>query len=118
MTTDGGGWQICYTTRDKVRIASEVTYGFPFGVHGYRSDCRNVPFNDLVAINHENGQKAWFKRQTRSAIRASSTNYYVTGSAFGLWTGFGVATTGYSYQLGICESTSDLAPGFWMSGLF
>ena len=119
MTTDGGGWQICYTTRDKVRIANEVTYSYPYASHGYRSDCRNTVFNDVIALNHDNGQVAWFKQQSRSAFKFSSTNYFVTGSAFGLWTGFGAAaTSSWSYQMGICDSASILAPGLWMSGSY
>ncbi len=119
MTTDGGGWQICYTTRDKVRIANEVTYSYPYASHGYRSDCRNTVFNDVIAINHDNGQVAWFKQQSRSTFKFSSTNYFTTGSAYGLWTGFGVAaTSSWSYQMGICDSGANLAPGLWMSGWF
>jgi hypothetical protein len=108
---------MCYTTRDKIRVSVEISSTFAFGTAGYRSDCRNVAFNDLYTINHDTGQKAWFKRQGRATITASTTNYYVTGSAFGLWTPFGVAPNTYSYQLGICDTTSNLGPGMWMSGL-
>ena len=101
-----------------MHIASQVTFSIPFGGIGYRTDCRNVPFNDVLTVNHDgSGQpKAWFKQTSRTQFKLASTNYFTTGPAYGLWSGYGVAPTSYQYQLGICDSSSTLAPGIWMSG--
>ncbi len=43
-------------------------------------------------------------------------NYYVGGSNFGLWNGFGVAPQSYQYQIQICDITTDLSPELMVSG--
>ncbi len=43
-------------------------------------------------------------------------NYYVGGSTFGLWNGFGVAPQSYQYQIQICDAASGLAAQLMVSG--
>ncbi len=45
MTSYNGGWTMCYTTDDKVKPKTEVTYSaqFPYGTDGYRTNCNNIP---------------------------------------------------------------------------
>jgi hypothetical protein len=115
MTTDGGGWTMCLTERDNMpHISSEYTYRGTFGTPGYRTDCRNIPFSEILYINHDNGQKAWFTRQSPGNIVISSLGYCTNGSATGLWTAHGVASTSYNYQLNICDC--DMYVGLMMSG--
>jgi len=48
MEREGGGWLMCATTQHGWHISSETQAGgVPFGSDGYRSDCRNVPFNQV-----------------------------------------------------------------------
>jgi len=115
MTTDGGGWTMCLTERDNMpHISSEYTYRGTFGTPGYRTDCRNIPFSEILYINHDNGQKAWFTRQSPGNIVISSLGYCTNGSATGLWTAHGVASTSYNYQLNICDC--NMYVGLMMSG--
>jgi hypothetical protein len=93
-----------------------VTYSTPFATSGYRSDCRRVPFNDILTINHATNQRAWFKQTSRTAFLMANYNYYVGGSNFGLWNGFGVAPQSYQYQIQICDITTDLSPELMVSG--
>ena len=58
MTTDGGGWTMCYTANaDMVHIQTETSYTGGYGQSGYRTDCREVPFTDVLYINHNNGKR-------------------------------------------------------------
>ena len=62
-----------------------------------------MPFNDVLTVNHDSGQKAWFKQQQRSVFMIANTNYFTTGSTFGLWTSYGVvAGYPYAFQMGMC----------------
>lgn len=116
MTTDGGGWTMCYTQNGSamVRLQSQFEAAPAFGTSGYRSDCRNVPFKDVLYINHANNEKAWFKRDTRNDITISA-NYNAAGNVYGLWTGGGVAETSYKYQLNVCD-TNWMWVGLMISG--
>jgi hypothetical protein len=119
METDGGGWTMCWTDNGRVHMKSETAYSasFPFGGDGYRSDCRNVPFTDVLYINYPNtggAQTAWFTRDSAGTLLAGTTaaDWNRTGSVAGLFTGHGVAPTGYKYQLLFCDEV-------WMqTGLF
>ncbi len=55
-----------------------------FGSNGYRADCRDIPFQEVLVVNEQGGQ-AWFKQKTStpSTFKLSSTNYYTVGSALG-----------------------------------
>ncbi len=108
--------------------------GVPYGVDGYRSDCRNSHFNGIVTFDHSALQSAWFLQQTNSvfAAAASTSSVYflsaftppragITGNfqRFGLWTGYGAAAgQSYSFQVGVCASTITSSSGGFGVGLF
>ena len=48
MDTFGGGWLMCYTTNLHVHVSREVNSTVPYASNGYRSDCRNFPFNHVM----------------------------------------------------------------------
>ena len=82
--TDGGGWLICYTDENEVDIAEEPGFSgaFPYGRSGYRSDCRNYPFNQLQYILHFkdddlNGldDRVIFRAEGRRPIMASDVGW-------------------------------------------
>jgi len=114
MTSYGGGWTMCYTTDDKVKPRTEVTYSskFPYGTDGYRTNCNNIPFTEIIFIDHQTGSKTYFKRKSNLPITAAA-NYGKTGSAYGLWDGVGT-NKAYSYQLLICDHS--FYSGFFVSG--
>jgi len=106
MESFGGGWTMCYTERDNmVHIKTEVTYndGQQFGAPGYRSDCRNVSFNSVMYINHDNAQKAWFSRDGGASITLEQMGYNTSGEQLGHWSSEALAPTNYKYQLNICD---------------
>ena len=51
MTSYDGGWTMCYTTDEYVKLKTQVTYNtqFPYGSDGYRTDCNNIPVSWLPA---------------------------------------------------------------------
>ena len=68
-------------------------------------------------IDHKTGNKAYFKRRNRQAIKVAE-NYGMTAATYGLWDSVG-ADTAFSYQLLICdkESSSNMKySGFFISG--
>jgi hypothetical protein len=77
----GGGWLMCYTTAGEVHIASEVSSVVDFGLDGYRSDCRNYPFNQVLYMEHDlrtgatSDDKAWFAFRGRNALVAAKSEY-------------------------------------------
>ena len=106
MESFGGGWTLCYTERDNmVHIKTEVAYneGLPFGTPGYRSDCRNVSFNSVLYVNHDNDQKAWFSRDNGAKITMEQMGYNTSGEQLGHWSSEALAPSNYSYQLNICD---------------
>lgn len=116
MTTDGGGWTMCWTEGDGtlVRLASDAPGG-SFGTDGYRGLCRDVPFSEVLYRNHDTNQFAWFSRDSGATLRARDSDYNTAGSEYGRWTGHGVASTSYSYQLLICDA--EMYTGLFMSGI-
>ena len=50
MDTFGGGWLMCYTTNLHVHVSREVNSTVPYASNGYRSDCRNFPFNHVMFV--------------------------------------------------------------------
>ena len=50
METFGGGWLMCYTTNLLVHVSREVNSTVPYASNGYRSDCRNYPFNHVMLV--------------------------------------------------------------------
>ncbi|XP_074621447.1 uncharacterized protein LOC141879975 [Acropora palmata] len=114
MTSYNGGWTMCYTTDKYAKPKSEVTYNpvFPYGVDGYRTNCNNIPFTEIMFTDHQTGSKVYFKRKSNLPVKAAA-NYEKTGSAFGLWDAVG-ASRSYSYQLLICGNA--FYSGFMVSG--
>jgi hypothetical protein len=116
MTTNGGGWTMCYTqdATAMVRLQTQYDATPAYGTSGYRSDCRNIPFKDVLYVNHTANQSAWFTRDVRTDITMAA-NYNASGNVYGLWTGGGVANTSYKYQLNVCD-TNWMWVGLMMSG--
>jgi hypothetical protein len=57
MKSFGGGWQMCYTSQySSVHLTndSELVYNasLPYRTDGYRSNCKNVPFNQVIYVLH------------------------------------------------------------------
>jgi hypothetical protein len=48
MDNFGGGWLMCYTTNLHVHVSREVNSTALYATNGYRSDCRNFPFNHVM----------------------------------------------------------------------
>ncbi|XP_068720182.1 uncharacterized protein [Montipora capricornis] len=114
MTSYNGGWTMCYTTDEYAKPRTEVTYNAktPYGSDGYRTDCNNIPFTEIMFVDHQTGKKAYFKRKSNLPVKAAA-QYGKTGSALGLWDAVGVSTA-YSYQLLICDHS--FYTGFFVSG--
>ncbi|KAJ7377089.1 hypothetical protein OS493_030683 [Desmophyllum pertusum] len=115
MTSYNGGWTMCYTTDEYVNPRTEVTYSaqFPYGSDGYRTNCNNIPFTEIIFVDHQTGNKAYFKRHVNQTITAAD-NYGNTAGTYGLWEGVGAVDNAYSYQLLICDDS--LYSGFFISG--
>lgn len=85
----GGGWLMCYTTSGEVHMSREVESVVGFSSDGYRSDCRNYPFNQVLFVEHDIGtgymseDKAWFSFRGRNALLASRSGY--AGSVDSTW---------------------------------
>ncbi|XP_068702933.1 uncharacterized protein [Montipora foliosa] len=114
MTSYNGGWTMCYTTDEYAKPRTEVTYNAktPYGSDGYRTDCNNIPFTEIMFVDHQTGKKAYFKRKSNLPVKAAA-QYGKTASALGLWDAVG-ASTAYSYQLLICDDS--FYTGFFVFG--
>jgi len=115
MTSFNKAWTMCYTTDDKAKPKTEVTYSaqIPYGTDGYRTNCNNIPFTEIIFIDHQSGNKAYFKRRTHVAIKAAG-NYGKAAGTYGLWDGVGSMNSAFSYQLLICDTA--FYTGFFVSG--
>ena len=71
-----------------------------------------LKFSEIIFIDHQTGNKAYFKRRSRLSVTAAS-NYNNPASTYGLWDGDGV-NKNYSYQLLICDL--HFYSGFFVSG--
>ena len=67
----------------------------------------------MIFIDHQTGNKSYFKRRSHSSLTAASNGYDKSASTYGLWDGEGV-NKNYSYQLLICDE--DFYSGFFVSG--
>ena len=105
MDSHGGGWTMCYTEENMVHIKTETTFNvcLPYGTVGYRSDCRNIPFDSVLYVNHDNGQKAWFQRESGIKFTMEAVGYNTSGEQLGYWLAKELASTAYKYQLNICD---------------
>jgi len=96
-----GGWLMCYTTSGEVHVSREVTSDVGFGREGYRSDCRNYPFNQLLYVEHDartgvaSEDKAFFSFRGRNALVASRSGY--RGSLDSSW-GVGLGESGILFD--------------------
>ena len=129
--TDGGGWLICYTDDNEVDLAEEYAFhgAFPYGRSGYRSNCRDYPFNQVQYILHfqdydfnRPDDRVIFRAEGRRPIMASNVGWEgnPVDDAYGKLT-FTVDSPdpvpdkSIPYQLLICASGR--TSGFFMSGL-
>jgi len=116
MTTDGGGWNMCYSENSNmVHLSEEHSYSGVYGKEGYRSDCRNIPFREVLYVNHKSNEKAWFSRNKSNTITINGCGYNSGCKGNSLWKGYGAAETNYDYQLLICDN-SWMWTGLFMSG--
>ena len=117
MSTDGGGWTMCYTENgNMVHLQNETNYTGGYGQAGYRTDCSEIQFTDVLYINHGTSQKAWFYAQSNTPMTINSLGYNASGNTAGtFFTGGGVASTSWNYQLNVCDS-SWMWVGLMMTG--
>lgn len=117
MTTDGGGWTMCYTEKDAmVHIATETSSQTAYGTPGYRSDCRDVAFNSVLYVDHDDAKKAWFTRNTGGElVLEGGLGYASAGISAGTFWAFGDSSNTTQYQLNSCD-TSWMWVGLMMSG--
>jgi hypothetical protein len=110
MTTDAGGWTLCYTeSNGSVDFDTQTSSSVAYGSDGYRADCRKIPFSEALYVQHGSGSAAWFSRDSDVRIDA----YPSSGSTWGLWTGHG-AVSGTSWQLMACNTPMNV--GLFASG--
>jgi hypothetical protein len=102
----------------QVHVLFETSSWVPFGTNGYRADCNHVLFSQVLVINHDDSQKAWFKRDAFNPvpIAFAQTNYETSGATFGLFTGYGAAQSSTPYQMSFCYF-DPLSPGLMFSGV-
>ena len=109
----------CHSDCIQVRISTDLFSSTAYGVNGYRSDCRYSAFTDIITINHDTKQAAWFTRNngvaTTPFIATTGSWYTNTSLLFGFFTGFGVAASS-QYQLLVCD-IGGYYSGFFMSGM-
>lgn len=77
----GGGWLMCYTTSGEVHMSREVSSDVGYTYNGYRSDCRDYAFNQVMYVQHDirtgatSDDKSWFSFRGRNALVASRSGY-------------------------------------------
>jgi len=125
MMSYGGGWTMCYTTDEYVKPKTEVTYNpnYPYGSAGYRTNCNNIPFQEIIFVDHQTGEKMFFKRMIQYGVIVgpiwgqfpitAANNYGNQGGVYGWWHGVG-PNNFYKYQLLICDDP--FYSGFLVSG--
>ncbi|CAH3195042.1 unnamed protein product [Porites evermanni] len=118
MTSYNGGWTMCYTPvhDEYAKPSTEVEYNalFPYGTDGYRTNCNNIEFTEIIFVDHKTGNKAYFKQKTNLTTIRAAGNYGKQADTYGLWKGFGTINNLYSYQLLICDTS--FYTGFFVSG--
>ncbi|MEY3015602.1 MAG: hypothetical protein RIT45_4337 [Pseudomonadota bacterium] len=117
METDGGGFTMCSSDNGEVHIASELQSQNAYGTDGYRADCRDVAFSEVLYVRHDNGDKAWFARDGGAKTTAAANGYTTAGNTLGTWSAKGGKASGtWKYQLLICDG-GWMWTGFFMSGI-
>jgi hypothetical protein len=97
----GGGWLMCYATSRGVHVSQEVSSEVGYPSNGYRSDCRNYPFNQVLYVEHDirtgaaSDDKAWFSFRGRNALVASRSGF--SGSVSSSWAA-GLGETGILFD--------------------
>ena len=76
------------------------------------SHLRSFKFTEIIFIDHQTGNKAYFKRQVNQPITAAG-NYGKNAGTYGVWDGVDTSDS-YSYQLLICDQS--FFSGFFVSG--
>ena len=69
-------------------------------------------FTEIMFVDHQTGNKAYFKRLVNQSITAAD-NYGKAASTYGKWNSSG-ANNAYHYQLLICDTS--FYAGFFVSG--
>jgi hypothetical protein len=132
MTTDGGGWTMCFTTDNKAHLLQTKSKG-TYGVNGYRTNCMKVPFQEVIYVNHLTDERAMFQRQDAVDLRLvdnlstplpgtdaelispsakkSGKVLCTNGGSLGKWRGREAARRGNPFQLVIGD-------GQWLQGGF
>ena len=91
MSSLQGGWQMCYTDWKDVDLKNSVfDESVTFGREGYRSDCSNTPFDEIIFLDHDFADpqaysvthEAAFQYQGRNSIVASLSDW--NGTALGI----------------------------------
>jgi hypothetical protein len=104
MSSLQGGWQMCYTDWKDVDLKNSVfDESFKFGREGYRSDCSNTPFDEIIFFDHDwtdlqaysVTHEAAFQYQGRNSIVAALSDW--NGTALGI-NGFPVSFLVFSIQ--------------------
>ena len=108
---------MCYSSNTFARPKTELNSSVAYPLNGYRSDCRNVYFNEIVFKNEATQALAYFKAEPGRKLRLSDTNYLIDGATYGTWLGSGAASTSYLFQMLMCDSATGLSPAFFMSGI-
>ncbi|MCB9738547.1 MAG: DUF4215 domain-containing protein [Deltaproteobacteria bacterium] len=117
METDGGGFTMCSTDNGEVHIATELSSNVAYGSDGYRADCRDLTFSEVLYVRHDNGDKAWFARDGGSKTTAAANGYSTSGDKLGTWSAKGGKASGsWKYQLLICDGAW-MWTGFFISGI-
>jgi hypothetical protein len=120
MTTDGGGWTMWYSSSGYYHLAIAATNAVAYGTHGYSRNLKNLPFREIVYVQHSTGNKDWFTRDNAATLRVSDSIgannvLNVIGSVYGTWTGKGGADARYKYELTMGDNTW-MQVGLMMSG--
>lgn len=108
MTTDGGGWTMCYTTDNEVHIETETTPTGTYGDNDYRTNCSDIPFSDIIVEQNDSGEVAWFSSISGQDFTLNEVGYRANADDFGtMFSGHGVAPQDVDYQVMVCD-------GNWM----
>ncbi|XP_068702902.1 uncharacterized protein [Montipora foliosa] len=120
MTSYSGGWTMCYTTDDKADPKDNVKYDSqkPYGTNGYSTDCNNIPFAEIIFIDHQSGNKTFFTQKSNHSVTiTAATNYGNVASTYGSWNLMAGVNNSYweDYELLIYDD--NFFSGFMVSGI-
>ncbi|XP_048583488.1 neurogenic locus notch homolog protein 4 [Nematostella vectensis] len=107
MTSEGGGWTMCYASDGQVDPRTEVTYNesLRFPNNGYRTDCNNITFNEVLFTNlSTNPPKHAYFRQTEGKGKMFADCYGHSSKVNELWKKISPASS-LEYELLLCNET-------------